>query len=384
MRSLVSSSSSSPSESADPLIDPDRVVPGENGLSGLTESATSGLPDYLQPVVGIAIAVVIAFIVTWVGITVLRRVLRKRPELLADMSRARWPIFFLLCATGSLGAIGVTAPDASWYEAANFLLLAGMVAAFAWLLVVVLHFVESLMLSKYRSEQSVDARRMSKMRTQVGLLRRVAVAVVLVLAVAGVLLMIPQVRALGAGLLASAGLISVVAGLAVQSALTNLFAGLQIAFTDSLRVDDTVFVEGSRGNVEEITLTYVVVKLIDETRLILPSTYFTTTPFRNYSRGTNDVAGGISIELTWKAPVDVLRSTFQKVLETNPHWDGRDSDLAVSDARGGLMTIFIWVTAANAGELWELHNSVREALLKELSENYPEALPKPMIQSASE
>lgn len=384
MLSLVSSSSSSPSESADPLIDPDRVVPGENGLSGLTESATSGLPDYLQPVVGIAIAVVIAFIVTWVGITVLRKVLRKRPELLADISRARWPIFCLLSFSSSIGAIGVTAPDASWRDAANFLLLAAMIAAFAWLLVVLLNLVEALMLSKYRSEQSVDARRMSKLRTQVGLLRRVAVAVVLVLAVAGVLLMIPQVRALGAGLLASAGLVSVVAGLAVQSALTNLFAGLQIAFTDSLRVDDTVFVEGSRGNVEEITLTYVVVKLIDETRLILPSTYFTTTPFRNYSRGTNDVAGGITMELTWKAPVDVLRAKFQEVLEANEHWDGRGSDLAVSDAKGGLMTIFIWVTAANAGELWELHNSVREALLKELSEHYPEALPQPMIQSASE
>ncbi|GAB3667024.1 hypothetical protein GCM10027591_15480 [Zhihengliuella somnathii] len=381
---MFSSSSSSPSESADPLVDPEDVVPSDNTLNNLTESATSGLPEYLQPIVGVAIAVVIAFVVTWVGAAITRRMLRRRTELLADVSRARWPLFFLLSFAGSIGAIGVTAREAAWHDAANFLLLAGMIAVFAWLLVVLLHLVESLMLSKYRSEQSVDARSMAKLRTQVGLLRRVAVAVVLVLAVAGVLLMIPQVRALGAGLLASAGLVSVVAGLAVQSALTNVFAGLQIAFTDSLRVDDTVFVEGERGNVEEITLTYVVVKLIDETRLILPSTYFTSTPFKNFSRGTNDVAGGITMELTWKAPVDVLRAKFQEVLESNEHWDGRGSDLAVSDAKGGLMTIFVWVTAANAGELWELHNSVREALLKELSEHYPEALPKPMLQAAGE
>lgn len=358
-------------------------MPDDGGMGELTQSAVSGLPAFLQPLVGAAIAVVVAFVVTWIGAFLVRRVLHRKPELRDDVGRARWPIFFLLTFAGTMGSLRVTAPDAGWRDAANFLLLAGMIAMFAWLLVVLLHLVESVLLSKYRAEKSVDARRMAKLRTQVGLLRRVAVAVVLVVAVAGVLLLIPSVRALGAGILASAGLISVIAGMAVQSTLSNVFAGLQIAFTDSLRVEDTVFVEGARGNVEEITLTYVVVNLIDDVRLILPSIYFTTTPFRNYSRGTSEVSGGISLELTWKAPVDVLRAKLDEELGRNELWDGRASDLSVTDAKGGLMTVFVWLSARNAGELWDLHNAVREVLVAELQQNHPDALPQPVIRAGN-
>jgi len=377
MRSLVFTAASESPSTDDP-------VPMDGGMGELTETAVRGMPDYLQPWIGAGIAVVVAFVVTWIGAALVNRVLRRRPELRDDIGRSRWPIFVVLSSVGTVGSLEVTAPEAGWRGAVNLLLLAVTIAAIAWLIVVLLHLVESALLSKYRSENSVDARRMAKLRTQVGLLRRVAVAVVLVLAVAGILLLIPEVRALGAGILASAGLISVIAGMAVQSTLSNVIAGLQIAFTDSLRVEDTVFVEGARGNVEEITLTYVVVRLIDDVRLILPSTYFTTTPFRNYSRGTSEVSGGISLELTWKAPVEVLRAKLEEELQQNEYWDGRSSDLSVTDAKGGLMTVYIWLSARNAGDLWSLHNSVREALVTELQNNYPDALPKPVIQAAGE
>ncbi|WP_309080885.1 mechanosensitive ion channel domain-containing protein [Zhihengliuella sp.] len=364
----------------EPIIDPDRFGEPDPGMGKLTEEVVAGLPAYVQPWVGAGIAVVVAFVLTWVGAAVVNRVLRRRPLLRDDIKRARWPLFLLLSCVGTLGSFAVTAPVADWRGSADFLLLATMIAAFAWLVTVLLHLVESILLSKYRSEQSVDARHMAKLRTQVSLLRRVVVAAVLVLAVAGILLLIPEVRALGAGILASAGLISVIAGMAVQSTLSNVFAGLQLAFTDALRVDDTVLVEGSRGNVEEITLTYVVVKLIDDTRMILPSTYFTTTPFRNFSRGTDDVSGGIEIELTWKAPVDLLRKRLEETVAADQAWDGRDASLAVSDAKGGLMTVFIWLTARNAGDLWNLQNSVREELLRTLQQQHPDALPEPVIR----
>ena len=139
-----------------------------------------------------------------------------------------------------------------------------------------------------------------------------ATALVITLAVAGALLTIPEVRALGAGLLASAGLISVVAALAVQSSLANVFAGLQIAFTDAIRVNDTVVVETQRGAIEEITLTYVVVLLLDGRRLIIPSTYFTTTPFENWSRRSTEINGigaaGFELERTDRAPAHPHRA----------------------------------------------------------------------------
>src|SRR5690606_19083283 len=127
--------------------------------------------------------------------------------------------------------------------------------------------------------------------TQIMVLRRLTVAVLVVCAVAGVLLTFPQARAAGAGLLASAGLLSVVAGLAAQTSLANVFAGIQLAFTDAIRVDDVVVVDGQWGRIEEITLTYVVVHLWDDRRLILPSTWFTTTPFENWTRRAADLLG---------------------------------------------------------------------------------------------
>ena len=208
-------------------------------------------------------------------------------------------------------------------------------------------------------------------------------ALIITLAVAGALLTIPEVRALGAGLLASAGLISVVAALAVQSSLANVFAGLQIAFTDAIRVNDTVVVETQRGTIEEITLTYVVVLLLDGRRMIIPSTHFTTTPFENWSRRSTEISGFVLLDLNWNAPIEHLRTRTQQLLASTDLWDGRIGDLNVTDAIGGILKVTIGVSARNPGDLYELRNYVREHLIAELGKDYPDALPKPLMPGAA-
>ncbi|MEE1622518.1 mechanosensitive ion channel family protein [Zafaria sp. J156] len=351
---------------------------GSEPLEAITDSVeASGVPAEALPWIAVGVAVLAAVVVSYVAAFIVNRILSRHPVLRSDINRCRIPTTLVLSFAGALSALQATAPDASWREASDFLMFVGLIGAIAWLATVLLHLVENSLLAKYRRE-SPNPRRLSKLRTQVSLLRRVATAVVLTLAVAGILLLIPQVRALGAGILASAGLISVVAGLAVQGTLSNVFAGLQLAFTDAIRVDDVVFVEGKQGSIEEITLTYVVVLLADERRLILPSTHFTTTPFENWSRGSTELSGSILLDLTWQAPVERLRARVSQLLEASELWDGRHGSVTVADAAGGMMQISIFVSARNAADLASLRGELRERLVAELREKYPEALPKPV------
>ena len=204
------------------------------------------------------------------------------------------------------------------------MLLIALIASLAWLAVAMLLIIEAMVLTRYRVDVA-DNRRARRLRTQVILARRIGVALIVVLALGSMMLTFPAIQALGAGLLASAGVISIVAGLAAQTSLVNVFAGIQLAFTDAIRVDDVVVVQKEWGRIEEITLTYVVVHIWDDRRLILPSTYFTTTPFENWTRRQSEVMGTVEFDLDWRAPVeDDARRT-----EEGP---GRDA--AVGPARG--------------------------------------------------
>ena len=338
---------------------------------------TEALPETVRPWIVIAIGLATAFVVAMVASLMVAQLLRKRPTLAKDAARGRMPLWLALSFASVKISLAITLKDNEWLRLWQFLLLIGLVVSIAWLVIVLLALLEDMVLAKYRIDLE-NPRRLAKIQTQVGLLRRVATALILVLAVAGTLLTIPEVRALGAGLLASAGLISVVAALAVQSSLANVFAGLQIAFTDAIRVNDTVVVETQRGNIEEITLTYVVVLLLDGRRMIIPSTYFTTTPFENWSRRSTEINGTVLLDLNWNAPVEHLRTRTEQLLAASDLWDGRVGSLNVTDAIGGILKVTIALSARNPGDLYELRNYVREHLIAELGRDYPEALPKPL------
>ncbi|GAA3571102.1 hypothetical protein GCM10022197_29470 [Microlunatus spumicola] len=232
----------------------------------------------------------------------------------------------------------------------------------AWLVGALLLFLEDLGLQRYRTDVT-DNRNARRLRTQVLVIRRLTVAVVVLVATGAALLTFPGVRAVGASLLASAGLVSVVVGVAAQSTLANVFAGIQLAFSDAIRIDDVVVVDGQWGRIDEITLSYVVVHLWDDRRLVLPSGYFTKEPFENWTRRTSELLGTVEIDLDWRADVDGLRAHLGEVLAATDLWDGRNQALQVTDAVGGLVRVRVLVSAVDASALFDLRCHVRERLV---------------------
>ncbi|WP_188949368.1 mechanosensitive ion channel family protein [Glutamicibacter protophormiae] len=338
--------------------------------------ASSFLPESLQFWVVIAIGAVVAGVLTIVFSSVSRRILGRMGVPAGTVKPTKIPFFATVTSIVVKSVFSIFYRDKSWYNAWQFVILAVLIFFLTWFIISVVKVTETSVLARVEARFG-PGRKLAKVRTQVGLLRRVLTAVLCVLAIGAVLLSIEQVRALGAGIIASAGLASVVVGLAVQSTLANVFAGIQIAFTDSIRVEDTVVVEAERGTVEEITLSYVVVLLLDGRRMILPSTYFTTTPFENWSRRSSEISGNVVLQLKLNAPIEYLRQRTTELLESSDWWDGRTNALNVTDVQGGLQTLTIFLSARNPSDLWELRNMIREKLLGELVQSYPECLPDP-------
>jgi hypothetical protein len=259
-------------------------------------------------------------------------------------------------------------------------LLVALIVALTWLVGSLAFVLEDVALQRYRVDVR-DNRHARRVRTQVQVLRRITVAVLVLVGVAGVLLTFPGARAFGASLFASAGLLSIVAGLAAQSSLANVFAGLQLAFTDAIRVDDVVIADGEWGRIEEITLTYVVVHVWDDRRLILPSTYFTTTPFENWTRRSAELLGTVEIDVDWRVPVEAMRAELARLLQVTDLWDGRVGILQVTDAVGGLVRVRALASAVDAPTLFDLRCHVREGLVAWLQREAPEALPRTRLEA---
>jgi small-conductance mechanosensitive channel len=328
-----------------------------------------------MPFIAVTLAVAAGLVLSWLLRKLVLRLNRKRPELQATSRIARQPLRLALCLIGVRTALGLTAKDEGWLAAVDHLLLIALIGSLAWLGVAVLLIVEAVVLGRY-SVDVADNRRARRLRTQMILARRIGVALVVVLAVGSVMLTFPAIQALGAGLLASAGVISIVAGLAAQTSLVNVFAGMQLAFTDAIRVDDVVVVQKEWGRIEEITLTYVVVHIWDDRRLILPSTYFTTTPFENWTRRQSEVMGTVEFDLDWRAPVEDMRAELRTVLAGTDLWDQRVGILQITDATGGFVRVRILVSAADSAALFDLRCLVREAMVTFLQQGHPEALPQ--------
>jgi small-conductance mechanosensitive channel len=254
------------------------------------------------------------------------------------------------------------------------------IVAVAWLVASIALFVEDLSLRRYRVDVA-DNRVARRARTQVLVIRRLTLMVVIVLAVGAVLLSFPGAGAIGASVLASAGVISVVAALAAQSTLGNVIAGIQIAFSDSVRYDDAVIVEGEWGWVEEITLSYVVVRLWDDRRMVLPSTYFTTTPFQNWTRNHSELLGAVEFDLDWRVSPDGMRAELDRILPLTDLWDGRVKVLQVTDAVGGFVHVRILVTARDAPTLFDLRCHVRERMIDWLQSSNEDGLPRHRVES---
>ncbi|MBF9129069.1 mechanosensitive ion channel family protein [Plantactinospora sp. S1510] len=263
----------------------------------------------------------------------------------------------------------------AWRQTLLHLLVLAVIATTAWLVASLLVVSEDTALARFRVDVP-DNRQARRIKTQIVMLRRVTIAVIVVLAGGVMLMTFPSVRGVGASVLASAGVIGVVAALAAQSVLGNVFAGLQLAFSDAVRLDDVVVVEGEWGRIEELTLSYVVVQIWDDRRLILPTSYFTTKPFQNWTRTQAAVLGTAEFEVDWSVPVQAMREELRRLVEGTELWDGRTCVLQVTDAVGGMVRLRALVSAADAPRLWDLRCQVREHLVGWLRDQRPTALPR--------
>ncbi|MEU1359248.1 mechanosensitive ion channel domain-containing protein [Micromonospora zamorensis] len=263
----------------------------------------------------------------------------------------------------------------SWRRLLLHLLLLGVIATVAWLVASLLVVVEDTALARFRVDVP-DNRHARRVRTQVVMLRRLTIAVIVILAIGVMLMTFPSVRGIGAGVLTSAGVVGVVAALAAQSLLGNVFAGLQLAFSDAVRLDDVVVVEGEWGRIEELTLSYVVVQIWDDRRLILPTSYFTSKPFQNWTRTEAAVLGTAEFDVDWAVPVQTMREELRRLVEGTELWDGRVCVLQVTDATGGMVRMRALVSADDAGSLWDLRCLVREHLVAWIRDNRPTAMPR--------
>ncbi|MET8378813.1 mechanosensitive ion channel family protein [Streptomyces microflavus] len=337
------------------------------------------MENVLRPLIVIGGSVVITLLVGWLVDRLLRRADSRHHEtpLWGLLRRCRPPLQVVIITALLRGSYRQTKIPWVWEHRVGIgqALSLVLIGASAWLVVRAAATVVEASYARYATSTR-DPARVRRVRTQVTLIQRVVIAVVTVVAIAAMLLTFPAMRGVGTSMLASAGVLGIVAGVAAQSTLGNLFAGLQIAFGDMVRIGDTVVVDGEWGTVEEITLTFLAVRTWDERRITMPVSYFTSKPFENWSRGGVQMTGTVFFHLDHAAPVAAMRKKLRDILGDIAAWDGRDWSLAVTDTTPTTIQVRAVVTAKDADDIWTVRCAVREQLIGWLRDHHPYALPK--------
>ena len=320
------------------------------------------------------VAVLLALLVDGVGAALVLRLTRTMPVASAAARQCKAPARVLLPLI-ALQAVWQIAPDEFPLIGAvrhgNGLLL---LMALTWLgLRAVRGVVQGVVgLHPLDVEDNLNARRI---HTQTRMLARIAMFTVLLAGLALMLMTFPGARQFGASLLASAGVFGLVAGIAARPIFSNLIAGLQIALAQPIRIDDVLVVQGDWGRVEEITGTYVVLKIWDERRLIIPLQWFIENPFHNWTRKSASLIGTVFLWVDYRMPLEPLRAEAQRVCEAAPEWDHRLCKLQVVEAAERSMQLRLLVSTANSGQNWDLRCKVRDALVDFMQREYPQHLP---------
>lgn len=261
----------------------------------------------------------------------------------------------------------------AWLAQKGFGIL--LIVSLAFLIVRGVRAVQIALLREHRMDvpDNYTARRIY---TQVSVIRKLITSVVVIIGIAAVLMMFDAVRQLGTSVLASAGIAGIIIGFAAQKTLGNLLAGIQIALSQPILIDDVVIVEGEFGRIEDITLTFVAVRTWDLRRLIVPITYFIEKPFQNWSRKSDEILGTIFLYLDYQVPLGELREELKRLVEKNENWDGKVCGLQVTDTKPHTIEVRALVSSLNAGKSFDLRCEVREGLIEFLRSRYPESLPR--------
>ena len=283
--------------------------------------------------------------------------------------RALLPVIILIFAWPLLG---LSQQCPYFFRFYSGILIIGVIA---WILMQAIDIGEKAMLAQYDIGLA-DNLQARKVYTQTHLLCRTGEVAIGVLAIASILMLFPQIRHVGASLLASAGILGIVGGIAAQKTLANFIAGFQIALAQPFRHDDVVIVEDQWGKIEEITLTYVVVRIWDERRLILPLTYFMEHPFQNWTRHTSTLFGTVFLWVDYTFPMEEARNALKRIVENHPLWDKRFWNLQVTDSDEKAVQLRVLVTAADSGKAWDLRCAIREQFIAFIQKKHPKCLPR--------
>jgi len=257
----------------------------------------------------------------------------------------------------------------------NHVLAIMFIAVVSYLAVKATYVLQDAVAERFDIAQK-DNLRARKIHTQLRVVKRIVITIVIILAAATMLMTFPTVRQLGTTILASAGIIGIVVGMAAQRTIGTFIAGLQMVFTQPIRVDDVVIVENEWGRIEEITLTYVVVRIWDLRRLIVPITYFIEKPFQNWTRKTSDILGTVYLYVDYTVPVEAVRKELGRILEGSELWDKKVCVLQVTNTSDRTVELRALVSAADASACWGLRCGVREKLVEFIQQNYPDSLPR--------
>lgn len=360
-----------------------------NGLYFVASTLIADLEEYkfsttalaaLEWWQGLGTLVGITWLLVRIGVTTdtaLRKIAARRDNdwseiLIPFAGRAvRWvlPLIAILLGAPALAVSSRT--EAIVKDATSILLIATL----AYIGLQLIHVGTSLILQKQQLSVS-DNRRARAIYTQVTMLRKIVTSIVALIAIASMLMVFESVRHFGTAIIASAGVAGIIVGFAAQKSIATLLAGIQIALTQPIRIDDVVIVEGEWGRIEEITLTYVVVCIWDWRRLVLPISYFIEKPFQNWTRTSAEVIGSVFLYVDYNVPLAPLRAELQRVLESSQLWDRKVSALQVTDTKQHTMEIRVIVSSRDAGQSFDLRCDVREKLLNFLQKNHPDSLPR--------
>jgi small-conductance mechanosensitive channel len=290
-------------------------------------------------------------------------------SLLGKTSRIIVPVIAVILA---LPVIGLPPAYSGVVGKGSSLLVIGAVS---WILFQTVSAAEKLTLSRHDISVA-DNLQARKIHTQVRVISKTVYVVIGIFAVASALMLFEEVRRFGASILASAGVIGIIVGFAAQKTIANLFAGFQLAMTQPIRLDDVVVVEGEWGRVEEITLTYVVIHIWDERRLIVPLSYFIEKPFQNWTHVSANLLGSVVMWTDYTLPVGELRREIQRIVESCQDWDRRFWNFQVTEATERTMQVRVLATASDSGKAWNLRCEIREKLIGFIQETYPQNLPR--------
>lgn len=316
---------------------------------------------------------------------ILNRMGRKMEKSVYRRARERTknPSLGLLLTLSIYLIIFIFAPDNHLIDIVKHFLTLLIILFIAWFLVGLVKLGRDAVLLRYDLDQK-DNLKARRIYTQFRIMERIIIFALIVVALSVALMTFEQIRRIGVSLFASAGVAGIILGFAAQRMIGNVLAGFQIAMSQPIRIDDVVIVENEWGWIEEINLTYVVVRIWDKRRLIVPTTYFIEKPFQNWTRVSADILGTVFIHTDYTVPVDKLREELTRLLESDPNWDGKVNVLQVTNSTEKTMELRALMSAADSPSAWDLRVRIREKLIEFLQKNYPESLPRSRIEMTPE